>query len=123
MRRFASDTLTARNIEPQFSFPAEGKDTRVGAESRREIFLIFKEAINNVARHSGCTSARVALGIDRGTLTLEVADNGRGFDPVCANHGQGLTSMQERAARLGGELVVYSRPSDGARIVLRAPLK
>ncbi len=123
MRRFASDTLTARNIEPQFFFPAAEKDMRVGAESRREIFLIFKEAVNNIARHSGCTKATIALGIDRGTVTLKLSDNGKGFDPAGADHGQGLTSMRDRAHRLGGELVVVSRPAGGAEVVLKAPMR
>jgi len=122
MRRFASDTLTARNIEPRFSFPPDGKDTRVGAESRREIFLVFKEAINNLARHSACTTASIALGVDRGTFTLEVSDNGKGFDPAAADHGQGLTSMRARAQRIGGELRVNSRPGGGCQVVLNAPL-
>ena len=93
------------------------------AESRREIYLIFKEAVNNVARHSSSTAASVSLDLGRGMLTLRVSDNGKGFDPAAADGGHGMASMRERARRLGAELAVSSLSAGGAEVVLRAPLR
>src|SRR5262249_40643628 len=90
MRRFASDALTARNIELRFNPPEADDDIKLGSELRREIFLIFKEAVNNIARHSRCTQAELALHAAGGALTLRLSDNGRGFDPDYAADGQGL---------------------------------
>lgn len=128
MRRFASDLLTGRDIAFRFKSPESEQDLKLSADMRREVFLIFKESINNLARHSGATEADIKLGIDRRWLTLEIRDNGRGFDADALvntagrSDGNGLMSMRERARRLGGELQITSSPGQGAVISLRAPI-
>ena len=79
MRRFANDTLGPRGIEFRFESPCDVGDTRIGADVRREVFLIFKEAVNNLARHSECSSASFSLQSHGGTALLKVSDNGKGF--------------------------------------------
>src|SRR5262249_33310650 len=61
MRRFASDTFTARNIEFNLRLPGEEEDRRLEGNLRREVFLIFKESVNNAVRHSGCNHAEIEL--------------------------------------------------------------
>ncbi len=123
MRRFASDLLTGRNIAFHFRAPESEQDLKLSADMRREVFLIFKESVNNLARHSGATEAEIELRIDRRWLTLEIRDNGRGFDADAGRgDGNGLMSMRERARRLGGELQIASSPGQGAAISLRAPI-
>jgi ligand-binding sensor domain-containing protein/two-component sensor histidine kinase len=123
MRRFASDAFTARHIELHFEAPDSAPDIRIGAEVRREVFLIFKEAVNNIVRHSGCTLAEVGFEIERGTIQLRLRDNGKGFDPDGVDGGQGLVSMRQRAEKLGGELVVISQCGQGSMILIKAPLR
>ena len=123
MRRFASDAFTTRGIGIQFEAPNSTEDTKVGAEVRREVFLIFKEGINNILRHSCCTMAVVALQIDRGIILLKIGDNGRGFDVGRTECGQGLASMRKRAEKLGGELSVIASPGRGVTLTMKAPLK
>ncbi|HEX4948406.1 MAG TPA: two-component regulator propeller domain-containing protein [Blastocatellia bacterium] len=124
LRRFANETLTPRQIEVKFTLPDSEADIPIAAESRREIFLIGKEAINNIVRHAACTEAEIALTLDGTMMTLRVRDNGRGFDSSAPNGdaGQGLLSMRSRAAKLGGELLVNSQPGSGTEISLRARL-
>jgi PAS domain S-box-containing protein len=122
MRRFAADTFAARNITCHIHLPGADDDVRVGASVRREMFLVFKEAINNIVRHSACSEARVRLTLADGRLVLECGDNGCGFDPDHAAHGHGLTSMRDRARVLGGRLGVESKPGRGATICLEVPL-
>jgi len=122
MRRFAGDTLVGRNIEPRFSAPETEFDIKLNADLRREVFLIFKEAINNAARHAGCAVVEVALLIDEGAIRLKVSDNGCGLDPSRVNEGQGLVSMGLRAERLDGKLSVTSQPGAGTTVTLNAPL-
>jgi signal transduction histidine kinase len=121
MRRFASDTFTAHNIRFHFNAPAADFELRLDAQTRREIFLIFKEAVNNIARHSNCAVADLTLAIERGQLRLFLRDDGHGFASETANEGQGLTSMKKRAAKIGGELLVSSSTA-GTEVVLQAPL-
>ncbi|PYS43574.1 MAG: hypothetical protein DMF71_06760, partial [Acidobacteria bacterium] len=122
MRRFASDLFTARQIDFSFSAPGEEQALKIGADLRRQVFLVFKEAVNNVARHSKCTEAQIELRIENRSLTMKVADNGAGFDPAQIVEGQGLASMRARAKGLGGKLQIISNDDSGTTILLRVPL-
>jgi signal transduction histidine kinase len=121
MRRFASDLLTAGGIEFTFQGPDE-RHVKVETDIRRHLFLIFKESINNVVRHSSCTKAEIRFVVDEGYFSLTVKDNGAGFDPIYLDEGNGLINMRERASILNGELTIDSS-NEGTTISLRAPLK
>jgi ligand-binding sensor domain-containing protein/signal transduction histidine kinase len=120
MRRFSSDMFTARNIQFRFSVPAG--DLRLTVDQRRQIFLIFKEGVNNIVRHSDCTEAEVGLTLEANTLVLRVQDNGRGLDLSQAGRGNGLSGMQARAETLGGEVEIAGGRGCGTDITLRVPL-
>jgi signal transduction histidine kinase len=123
MRRFASDAFTARDVAFTFTAPDLDHQTRVDAETRRELFLIFKEAVNNAARHSGCTQAGVTFQISAGNLVLAVSDNGKGFDPQATEYGNGVASMKMRAEKLGGRLDLSTGRGRGTTVRLAAPLR
>jgi signal transduction histidine kinase len=123
MRRFANETLGPRGIEFRFESPCDADDTRIGADVRREVFLIFKEAVNNLARHSECSFASFSLQSQSGTALLKVSDNGKGFVVEEANWGQGLASMRKRAEKIGAELFLTSSPGAGTTLIVKAPLK
>ncbi|HEY9232081.1 MAG TPA: PAS domain S-box protein, partial [Blastocatellia bacterium] len=122
MRRFASDVLTARNIAFVFREPEEDDDVQLGASIRREVFLIFKESVNNLVRHADCTAAEIDFQIAAQTLRLKVSDNGKGFDTGQAGDGHGLLSMRQRAEGLGGKLDLVSRRGEGTTVMLELPL-
>jgi signal transduction histidine kinase len=122
MRRFASDLFSARNISVRFQAPGEEHDMKLGTDTRRELFLIFKEGVNNIARHSGCTEAGIELQAGAGWLMLKLMDNGKGFDVAKESEGSGLASMRKRAARLGGRLDIVSHNGEGTTLTLRVPL-
>jgi hypothetical protein len=96
MRRFASDVFSPRDIRLEFQSPAGEQDLPMGADLRRQIFLVFKEAVHNVLRHSGATEVSIDFQVEHGWLHLRVADKGRGFDAAQGHDGHGLRSMQER---------------------------
>ena len=121
MRHFASDVFTARQVAFRFHTPDPDHDTALGANIRRELFLIFKEAVNNVVRHSGCGVADLELRAEPGALVLRVHDNGRGFDATQAMNGHGLISMRKRAEGLGGQLEIASEPGRGTTLTIRIP--
>jgi signal transduction histidine kinase len=92
-------------------------------ELKEALYRIAQEALNNVAKHASADSVRLMLECDSGEVTLEIADDGVGFDPEGDFRGHlGLRSMQERALKLGGMLEVVSTPGEGARIRARIPL-
>jgi PAS domain S-box-containing protein len=123
MRRFAADVLTSRGVELDFQAPLEGDDIALGANIRREVFLVFKETINNMVKHSGLSRAEIDFRIAGGQLTLRVSDNGIGFDTNSEGDGHGLMSMRERTASLGGSLEIASVANKGTTITFRAPLE
>src|SRR4029434_10696062 len=94
MRRFATETLGSRGIEFRFESPSFEQNTKIGADVRREVVLIFKEGVNNIARDSQCTLADISLDSDGGLMLLKMSDNGTGFDVDCADWGQGLDSIR-----------------------------
>ena len=122
MRHFASDVFTARGIEFRFKFPDFERDIRVGANLRRELFLIFKEAVNNAVRHSECTEAEIEFQVVGSTVGLRVRDNGRGFDVQDKSNGHGLASMRARTESLSGKLTIESRPGEGTTLTFAFPL-
>ncbi len=87
-------------------------------------YRIVQEALTNVARHSSADRVNVALGTEKGILTLAVVDNGCGFNALKLSESEclGLAGMQERASLAGGTLEVQPRPGKGTRIYFKVPL-
>jgi PAS domain S-box-containing protein len=122
MRHFASDVFTARQIDFRFRAPDAEQDIRVGANFRRELFLLFKEAVNNIVRHSGCSQANIEFRAETDELFLRLSDNGRGFDVSQKSNGHGLASMRERTEGLGGRLEILSREGEETTLTFTIPL-
>ncbi|HSE38330.1 MAG TPA: ATP-binding protein, partial [Blastocatellia bacterium] len=123
MRRFASDLFTSRGIEFNFRAPVSDHHLKVGADVRRHIFLIFKESVNNILRHSECTKADLDLRVEGGWIVLTVTDDGAGFDPARTSDGNGLANIRERARVLGGRLRIDSGKGDGTTITVGVPVR
>jgi signal transduction histidine kinase len=121
MRRFAGEIFAGGKIECDFRAPADEHNIRLGADVRRDLFLIFKEAINNTARHSSCAHVVIDFRLEGPYFVLKVSDDGNGFDVTAATEGHGLISMQRRAGNLHGEFSVKSQPAQGTEITLTVP--
>jgi ligand-binding sensor domain-containing protein/signal transduction histidine kinase len=121
MREFANDVFMARDI--QFEFRALDRDYEfgIGAEVRRQVFLIFKECVHNVVRHANCTHVEIEIRLEGEGLVVLVRDNGAGFEPLAAVNGHGLASMRDRAQRLGGRFGVAAN-GHGTEVTLEVPL-
>ena len=119
MRRHAEEVFTLRGIELSFDAPEDGQRLRLGVDVRRDLFLIFKEAVNNAVRHSRSTRVEIELWAEGSGLCLRLSDNGVGFDPSAEGGGHGLMSMRRRAEDLGGRLEVESSTGGGTTVTLR----
>jgi signal transduction histidine kinase len=101
------------------SVTLDGEHT-VAPEVERALFRLAQEALANASKHAQATRVEITLSCTESTITLEVADDGRGFDPASvAGKGLGLRSMRERIEGLDGELTVESAPGAGTRLVAR----
>jgi two-component system sensor histidine kinase UhpB len=108
----------------RFSFHSEGDFSKLGNELAISAYRIVQEALSNVMKHSGATSAQVSLVLsepDNG-LHIEVADDGAGFDTASASEGIGIIGMRERVYALGGSIVVHSGPGKGTVVAISLPL-
>ena len=87
-------------------------------------YRITQEAITNVARHAFANRVDVVLKSRNSTLTLAIADDGRGFNPLelSDSEGLGVAGMRERASLVGGTLEVYSEPNQGCRVLFEVPI-
>jgi ligand-binding sensor domain-containing protein/two-component sensor histidine kinase len=121
MRRFASDVFSSRDIRLRFVSPPKDQNVPMGADLRRQIFLIFKEAVHNVLRHASATEVSIEFHVEHAWLHLNIFDNGQGFDVAAQPDGHGLRSIRERTWTAGGEIEINSNPS-GTRLVLRVPV-
>ncbi len=129
MRRFASDILDAKDIAYQFVVPETNGDVALSADIRREVYLIFKECINNLVKYSDATEARIEVRIENHALIIKVDDNGRGFDAAQAMNGgasgfggNGLPNMRRRAVDLGGDFAIKSEKNAGTSVRLNVPI-
>lgn len=117
MREYASTILEAKNIDFTFEFPKE-QAVKLPMEVKTNMYLIFKEAVNNFSKYSKCTKADLSLFVDDNYICLEIKDNGTGFRTEELSHIGGLQNMKYRAAEINGELTVMSSPGTGTNIQL-----
>jgi signal transduction histidine kinase len=111
-----------RDIDLRFNGPSAADSLKLGMDVRRDLLLIFKEAVNNCARHSDCERVEIDLRVEGGRLVLTVVDDGVGFDSSIQKEGQGLMSMKRRAQTLNGSLEITSGPGGGTAITLNIPI-
>ncbi|UYZ61643.1 sensor histidine kinase [Hymenobacter weizhouensis] len=125
MRRLASEVLEAAGIEFTFRADTSLQGLKLDMRARREFFLIFKEALNNLVKYAHCQHATIRLQHQHGLLHLTVQDDGVGFDPTAPaqGSGNGLANMHARAAALHGQLNITSAPGHGTTLSLRIPVK
>jgi signal transduction histidine kinase len=95
---------------------------RYQQEVEAAVYFCCLEALQNVAKYAGASSARVALHVDHGHLLFEVWDDGRGFDAASTPLGSGTQNMTDRLASLGGRLEIRSEPGSGTTVRGRIPI-
>jgi len=127
VRQFASDVLEPKHIKVDFSATPELEHVKLDPEQRRHLFLICKEAINNVSRHANSSKVTLDISVSGNWVTAEINDDGVGFaapEPSTNGHGgHGLDNMRHRTLELGGKLDVESAPGSGTRIKLKLPIR
>jgi two-component system, NarL family, sensor histidine kinase UhpB len=120
MREYASETLEPVEMEYNLSINAN-QNIKLTLEQRKNLYLIFKEAINNAVKYSDAKKIEIALNANS-KLELTVADDGSGFDPLTINYGNGIKNFEVRAREIGGAMQLTSSPGQGTSIYIAAPL-
>jgi signal transduction histidine kinase len=128
MRRFASDLLSPKKIGLQFDSPESDGEIIVNSNVRREVFLIFKESINNIVKYSEAKKVSVEIKVADDKLFLQIRDDGKGFDlngTSSENYdfgGNGIPGMKRRAGEMNGEFEIVSEEGKGTTVNLILPM-
>jgi signal transduction histidine kinase len=121
MRRYASDLFEHADITWQLLFDENIGTRKLTMDQRRDIYLIFKEAVNNIYKHAQATHVQVTLQLQKGQVVLEINDNGRGFDQSLPTDGNGVKNMHTRTKKWRGRCTVTSN-TGGTAIKITMPL-
>jgi len=130
--RYAEDYLRPVGIRCRLEFPLELPNLTLNAEVRHNLFLVFKEILNNVAKHSHANEVRIHLLIEPEHFVMTVEDNGCGFskmdsasrasEPGRISSGNGLANMQRRMKDIGGQCIITQVPESGIQVKLIYPI-
>ena len=121
--------LSVAGVSCRLNMPVDLPEFPLSAQIRHNLFLAFKEALNNVVKYAEATEVRISLQPGDGSFTLTVQDNGKGIDPDApavpgrTNAGSGLVNMENRMKIIGGTCTLHSSPGDGTTVEFKVPFK
>lgn len=129
MESFARPLLQVKGISFAFKYDAAVLQLNLPMEKRKNFYLIFKEAVNNVLKYSACKNLWVKVSLSHNHVTLQVRDDGNGFDSQQMKlvagkslSGNGLNNMKRRADEMKGICTIESAPGMGTAVNLRFPI-
>jgi ligand-binding sensor domain-containing protein len=122
MQYFAGELLSGKNILLQFIAEENVKFKRLSIRERKNLYLIFKEAINNIYKYSDCKTVNVTISVREQNILMIITDDGKGFDATGkTNTGNGLANMFLRAKEISASVTIQSWLTKGTRIELEVP--
>ena len=119
MKSFAYELLGAKKIGFEFIADDDVANMKIPMDVRKNLYLIFKEATNNLVKYSAANKALFAIKEEKNNLTMTIQDNGKGFDVKKPSGGNGLKNMKKRAIEIGAKLLIESHPGNGTTIQLK----
>jgi len=122
MRRFAAELFDNTNVNCHLQLDERGH-RKLSMEQRRDVYLIYKEALNNIHKHAGASNAWIEVFQHQNYLHMNIRDDGKGFDISFVTHRNGLKNLRARVHKWKGEIIVESSPGKGTAIDLKLPLK
>jgi len=117
-REYLAEILEPQGIKYILQADDDTSHLKLGMEERKELYLIFKEAICNASKYAECSRVFIYLEKEKDVFKLTIRDDGRGFDTTAISHGNGLMNMQHRAEKINAKLEIKSKPNEGTAIFL-----
>lgn len=121
-QEFTAKMLEPKNIEYQFNTDQTLNTIKWNSQKYYDFYMIFKEAINNVAKYSEAKALTISLLKHQNSLVLSIKDNGKGFDPNLQKMGNGIMNMKKRAEQLKGTFYINSEMGNGTEIEVKIPI-
>jgi signal transduction histidine kinase len=120
IREYAIPLFESKKIQFKINIPDFIKGLRLKMDVRWNVYLIAKEAVNNLVKYSDCSNAEIAFSYQDKKLRMEISDNGRGFDLQAENNRNGILNMRERAGKIKGQFEIITSPGKGTLIHFEA---
>lgn len=118
MNTFATEVTEAKNIELDF-YSNVSASTRLSMAQRKNLYLFFKEAVNNMVKYSSASSVHIRIIQEGRYIELVIRDNGIGFDAMDGSQGNGMDSLKHRAQDLQADFNIASQEGKGTEVRLR----
>jgi signal transduction histidine kinase len=122
MKEFSAEILEPKNIDYRFEVDEALNEISLDVAKRKNLYLVFKEAINNAAKYSEGSFVHITISQTVNELLLQIRDNGKGFDLSNSSTGNGLRNMQARASEINAQIIVQSSIGMGTSLVLNMSL-
>jgi signal transduction histidine kinase/ligand-binding sensor domain-containing protein len=119
--QFAVEFLRTANIRCRVDLPEHPPDRSVASEVRHNLFMVVKEAINNVVRHSQATEVWLRVSLTENSVNVNIEDNGQGINGHANGDGDGLRNMRQRVDAIGGQFSLGERAGGGTCISAKVP--
>lgn len=120
LREYASKYLGTTAIKCTFEIPDEVPTLHLSAEARRNIFLVVKESLHNIVKHSRASEVQMRISLLSHNIEITIEDNGHGFDAEQPSRfGNGLRNMEKRMNDIGGTFEIVSRAGRGTTVTVR----
>jgi signal transduction histidine kinase len=123
MRRYATEVLNGKKLRFNIQVPENIQHTKLSMEKRHDVYLLFKEMVNNIHKHANARQVLIEIEMRDSFFCLHVNDDGRGFDIDVPSGRNGLFNMKMRAERWKGKLTIESGFEKGTDIRVVLPLK
>ena len=123
MKKYAIEIYQRYNVEINFNLDPALYNKRLVMDRRHELFLVYKEAILNIGKHSKSKFAEVDMYCVKSRIHLKITDYGKGFDVESEIYGRGLNEIRKRAAALNAKLNIFSKENNGTVITLDVPIE
>ncbi|HEX7847550.1 MAG TPA: ATP-binding protein, partial [Chitinophagaceae bacterium] len=98
------------------------EEKKLSMEQRRDIYLLYKEVVNNIAKHAAASEVNIRIAIEHSQLLLHIKDNGKGFDTTKETDRHGLKGMKERVQKWKGKMIIETAPLKGTSIQIWMPV-
>jgi hypothetical protein len=122
IKNYGHELLSQKNILCHYYIDPSAEKKLVQTETRKNIVLFVKEAMNNIAKYSNATNAEVLIKNEDKDVVISISDNGQGFDPRSIQKGNGLKNMKLRIEAMGGTVDIESGPGKGTKVTGRLPI-
>lgn len=116
IREFGLKLCDAKDITFKVHISDSFKTSRLDLEQKRNLYLIFKECLNNAIKYSNCSIIQLFITQQRKHLKMVIEDNGKGFSESNIAKGNGLSNIRKRAVEINGNATIESLPGKGTRI-------